>query len=258
MLLGGDAARLEEAPQQRDELGVGGRLGRAEELGADLPELAHAALLRALVAEHRAGVVELGELPVAGEAVLERRPNDARGGLRAQRDRAAALVLEGVHLLGDDVGRLADAAREDLGVLEQRRVDRLVAVAREELLGDARQVLPCPRGRGQHVGGAFGCAGVHAHGAVQPFAGVGRQAASVPRARRGVPRGVHAAVPTHALANRLHDRARVERRARTARAAAREQGELASCPRSRSRRARSVSSARHGRLRHRRLVEGAA
>ena len=48
---------------------------------------------------------------------------------------------------GDDVGGLADAAGEDLGVLEDRRVDRLVAVAPEQLGGDSRQVLPDQRGR---------------------------------------------------------------------------------------------------------------
>ncbi len=183
-VLGRDAARFEEAPQERDELGIRGGLSSAEQFGSDLPELAHAALLRALVAKHRAGVVDLRELPIRGQAVLERRTNHACGGFGTQRDGAAALVLEGVHLLGDDVGGLADSAREDLRMLEEWGVDRLVSVPREEILSDPGQVLPRSPSCGQHVGGTFGCAGVHTHGAMQPFEGVGRQAASVPRARQ--------------------------------------------------------------------------
>jgi hypothetical protein len=41
---------------------------------------------------------------------------------------AAALVLEVVHLLGDDVGALADAL-EDADVLEHRRLEQPVAEA---------------------------------------------------------------------------------------------------------------------------------
>ena len=147
----GNAHRLVEAPQQRDDLGIDARLGHVEGLGADLPELPCATLLRSFVAKHRPGVVELGALAVGGQLVLERRANHARGALGPQRDRPAALVLEGVHLLGDDVGRLADTAGEDVSMLEERRVDGLVAVAREQVLRRALEVLPGTRGAGKHV-----------------------------------------------------------------------------------------------------------
>ena len=49
--------------------------------------------------------------------------------LRAQRERRAVAVLERVHLLGDDVGLFADAAREQLRLLEDRRADLVVVVA---------------------------------------------------------------------------------------------------------------------------------
>ena len=115
-------------------------------------------LLGPLVAEHRPGVVELRATGPFGTRLCSSaaRTTLAVPSGRSVRERRVALVLERVHLLGDDVGRLADAAREDLGVLEERRVDRLVAVAREELLRGARQVLPRARGPGEHVGGAFG------------------------------------------------------------------------------------------------------
>ena len=60
--------------------------------------------------------------------VLDEGPSHRRGALGAQRDVAAALVLEVVHLLGDDVGALTDAL-EDADVLEHRRLDEPVAVA---------------------------------------------------------------------------------------------------------------------------------
>ena len=42
--------------------------------------------------------------------------------------RIAAAILERVHLLGDDVGGLADRAREHRGRLEDRHLDALEAV----------------------------------------------------------------------------------------------------------------------------------
>ena len=142
----------------------------AESLDADLPELPHPALLRPLVAEHRAGVVELREGPLRNERVFERGSHDARGSLRSQGEAASRPVVEGVHLLRDDVGRLADASREDVGVLEERRVDGFVPVAREQVLRDPKQVLPRARNVGEHVCRAFGRACVH--GAGLPIWGV--------------------------------------------------------------------------------------
>ena len=55
----GDFQRLQDVPAAGDDLGVGQRFGGADQFGADLVELAVAALLRALVAEHRAGVEHL-------------------------------------------------------------------------------------------------------------------------------------------------------------------------------------------------------
>ena len=116
-----DAGQPERLPQSRehhDLLGVDVGAGEAQRFGVDLVELPIAALLRALVAEHRAaGPHALRAL--VGQVVLDRRAHDAGGRLRAQRQRLAVqLVLEGVHLVLDDVGELADAAHE-----ERRRLD---------------------------------------------------------------------------------------------------------------------------------------
>ena len=100
----------------------------AEELDADLPELPVPAGLRLLVAELRPGVPEPDRPGPVLEPVFDERPHDARRVLRPQRQRAALAVREGVHLLVDDVRRLADRAREELRRLEDRRADLAVAV----------------------------------------------------------------------------------------------------------------------------------
>ena len=68
-------------------------------------------------------------------AVLDVGTRDAGGGLRPERPALAVLVpwREQEQLLLDDVRRLADPALEDLDALEQRRRDRVVAVARGEI-----------------------------------------------------------------------------------------------------------------------------
>ena len=121
-----------EVREQVDQLGVDRGVVGADRLGADLAVLAVAAGLRRLVAEHRPRVPELHGLRKLVHAVLDVRAADRRGALRAQRQRAAAAVLERVHLLAHDVGRLADGAHEQLRVLEDRRLDLAEAGALEQ------------------------------------------------------------------------------------------------------------------------------
>ncbi len=125
------AELAEEAHQQQDDLGVGPRSRVADQLGADLMELAVAPALRPLVAELRPDVEQPHRLRPLAQAVLGEGARHRRGVLRAQREALAVLVGEGVHLLADDVGRLAHAADEELGLLHDRRADLGEAVARE-------------------------------------------------------------------------------------------------------------------------------
>jgi hypothetical protein len=89
-------------------------------------------------------------------AVLGVGAADRRRPLRAQRHRAAARVLEGEHLLADDVGRLADAAGEEPGVLEGRGLDPPVAGAAEELARVGDHPLASLLLLGEDVEGAAG------------------------------------------------------------------------------------------------------
>src|SRR3546814_6442595 len=97
-------------------------------LDADLVKLPHPALLRPLVAKHRALVIELGRQALR-QAAGDQGAADAGGTLGAQRQLFAAAVGEAVHLLGDHVGGLAERPLEHLRELEDRRLDLSEAVS---------------------------------------------------------------------------------------------------------------------------------
>jgi hypothetical protein len=145
------AARVEEGERKLDHLGVDRRAREAEGLDVDLVELPVAALLRPLAPEHRPDRVDAERRVGVHQVVLDHRAHDAGRGLGPEGQRAAVAVVEGVHLLRDDVGVGADAAREELGLLEDGRSQLAIAVAREEL---ARRRLDAVPGRNllrQHV-----------------------------------------------------------------------------------------------------------
>ena len=148
--LGLHAEPGEVVVEERDLLGVDGRLGDPEGLAADLVELAVAPLLRPLAPEHRAHVEPLLR-PLDVGAVLDEGADGPGGPLRAEAEQLLPLVLEDVHLLVDDVRRLAHAAGEEGVVLDHRRAHLAVAVEREELARDRLHLLPAadcrPAGR---------------------------------------------------------------------------------------------------------------
>src|SRR3954452_6073526 len=148
------ADRLEQLGEQEDQLGVDGRVGRADRLRADLPELAVAAGLRALAAEEGAEVPELHGLRQLGHPVLEVGAARRRRPLRTEGERLARPLVERVHLLLHDVGRRAHAAREELRRLEDRRLDAAVAGRLEDAARVALERLARERVVAQHVEGA--------------------------------------------------------------------------------------------------------
>ncbi len=166
-----DPECLQQVGQQHDQLGVGLGRGRADRLGPDLPELAVASTLRRLGAEEAREVPELHGLCELAHPVFEVRAAHRRGPLRSQRERPSATVVERVHLLLDDVGRLPDPAREQLGGLERGRLDPPVAGGTEDPLGLLLDDLPLRRRLGQDVECAAG--------------GLNHRALTVPRARAG-------------------------------------------------------------------------
>jgi hypothetical protein len=114
----------------------------ADRFGAELEELAVAAALRTLVAEHRALVPEALRT-VVGQVVFERGAHDAGRAFRTQGQQVAVhRIGEGIHFLLDDVGDGADGAREQAGFLDDRGDDLLVAVALQDRFGGVFEQLP--------------------------------------------------------------------------------------------------------------------
>ncbi len=137
-----DPEPVQERVVELDDLGVDRGVVGADPLDRELPVLAVAAAARPPVPVHRADRVELLRLRLPVEAVLDVRPADRRSALGAERQRPVGAVGEGVHLLLDDVGADARRAREELGVLEDGRLDAPVAVERAETLHLADDALP--------------------------------------------------------------------------------------------------------------------
>src|SRR5262249_6670898 len=145
-----------------DDLGVDGRVLVAQRLHVELVELTVAPGLRSLVTEHGAQRVQPDRLGQDMEAVLDVGAKQGGGRLRPQGDRLSAAVRKGIHLLLDDVGALADPAREQLRSLEQREADLLVPVGLEGAAGRGLHTLPLHRLAGQDIPYATHCLDGHA------------------------------------------------------------------------------------------------
>jgi hypothetical protein len=114
-------------------------------------ELAVAATLRALVAEHRADRVDALRA-VVQQVVLDRGAHDAGGHLGPHGQRfAVERVGERVHLFFDDVGHFADAAREQARMLKHGRTHVAIAVAAQPAAHDFLELLPAGAGPWQQV-----------------------------------------------------------------------------------------------------------
>ncbi len=146
---------FEQLGQEDDELGVGLGRGRADGLRPHLPELAVATALGGLGAVEAAQVPELHRLGQLVHAVLDVGAADRGGALRAQRQGPPGAVVEAVHLLADDVGRLAHSAGEELGGFESRGLDAAVAGRLEDAPGMTGERLAAGSIVSQHIEGAL-------------------------------------------------------------------------------------------------------
>ena len=129
--------------------------GKADRFGAELEELAVAAALRTLVAEHRA-LVPQALRSVVGQVVLDHRAHGAGRAFGTQGQLVAVhRVGEGIHFLLDDVGDGADRAREQAGFLDDRGHQLLVAIAFQHGLDGVLEQFPQRRFGRQDVVHAF-------------------------------------------------------------------------------------------------------
>src|SRR5208283_55535 len=124
---------IEQRGQQFENLRVSrGRLaaggGRADHLGSDLIELAVASFLRTLAPELRSYIEEFVESAIP-EFVLDVSAYHAGGIFGAEGQRlsfiafGAAAIFPGKHLLRNNVGLFAHAARKKFGRLENGSAD---------------------------------------------------------------------------------------------------------------------------------------
>jgi hypothetical protein len=81
--------------------------------------------------------------------------------LRAQGQPLLALVLEDVHLLLHDVGRLAHPAGEERRLLDGRRTNLAIAVEREDRARHALHLLPACDAGGEEVVHALHAGDLH-------------------------------------------------------------------------------------------------
>ena len=137
--------------QQLDHFRFDGRVIRAEHLGAQLVELPEAPLLRPFPAEHGPHVVDLPDLRVPMDLVLQVGPDHRCRPLRPKRKRAAVTVVEGVHLLGDDVGVFSHPPGKQLGAFEDRRANFGEPIEGKDLPGGLLHPIPNHRFLRQNV-----------------------------------------------------------------------------------------------------------
>ncbi|MNJ36621.1 hypothetical protein D3C77_314160 [compost metagenome] len=95
---------------KRDNLGIDRRINCAYRFHPELVELPLASRLRALIAEHRAGIIQLRYVRLPVQFVLYIRANDSCRSFRPKRHAAVALIGERVHFFLDNIRRFPNAA----------------------------------------------------------------------------------------------------------------------------------------------------
>ena len=143
--------RIVEMPRHGHDLKIDGRIKLTQRFDVELRVLAEPARLGALVTEHRPPRPDLHRLGQAGHPVLDVRADYARREFGPQRHEGAALVLERVHLLVDDVGPLAHTPLEQGGFLEYRQIDPLVSIQLHDLPNRALHEVPVGLLLRQHI-----------------------------------------------------------------------------------------------------------
>lgn len=150
---------LEVAVSELDDLDVGTWCGLADVLNVGLQELAGATFLGTLVAEHGSPGASLERTD--DSARLNERTYDRGGRFRPEGDRPSPFVRERVHLLLNDFGVFADAAREELRRFEEWRENMPISEAFCKIEEDALRLHPDSGVGRQDVVCAFRCAVGH-------------------------------------------------------------------------------------------------
>jgi hypothetical protein len=113
----------------------------SERLDVELVKLAISPLLRFLVTEHRPGGPQFLAL-IVQQSIRDARPHHAGSRLGAQCQAHLVPILEGVHLLLDDVRHFANRAAEQLGMLQDRQSYFPITVGFDDITDNGLQVTP--------------------------------------------------------------------------------------------------------------------
>ena len=105
-------------------------------------KLAQAALLRAFMAKHRAGVPQPLGL-IVQQAVLRAGAHTASGSLWAQTETVAIAVRKAVHFFFDNIGDFSNRTFKQLSLLKYRETNFAIAVTTQHIGHSSFEILPC-------------------------------------------------------------------------------------------------------------------
>ena len=142
---------FQKMEQHQDQLRIGARVIRAEDLGIDLMELPVTPLLRPLAPEHRANGVELRDRFGGMEAVFQVGTDDGSGRLRPERQGFLSAVEKGVHLFFNDISGFSDSAAEELRLFKQWYADLPKSKGVKNLVGRLFDMTPLVRLRRKNI-----------------------------------------------------------------------------------------------------------
>jgi len=134
-------------------LDIGLRRSGANELDADLGKLSVSTALHLFVAEHGPEIAHTQWHRPLAESVFNVGAGDPCRSLRPEGQRSALAVGKRVHLLADNIRVLSNRTYEQLGRLQQRQPNLLVAEAAENAICDCLDLDPQPGFRRQNVAG---------------------------------------------------------------------------------------------------------
>ncbi|GBH08435.1 NADPH-dependent 2,4-dienoyl-CoA reductase [Pseudomonas syringae pv. actinidiae] len=137
-----NAQHAPQAPGHDDQFGIDVRTVKIENLDTNLVKLAIAAFLWTLVAKHRPDVPQFLNLTATGNTVFKNRTHTGGSAFRAQGQRVAVTVGEGVHLFFDDISHFADRALEQVGKFDDRHTNLPVTVVIQQTRNSALKVTP--------------------------------------------------------------------------------------------------------------------
>ncbi len=119
--LGPDETNLpKKVVNEQQHLGIRTGIVTPQNLSADLMKLAQPALLRALAPKHRPHVEHAGDRLTLLQRMFDIGPHHRCRPFRAQCQRRPIAIVEGIHLLLDNIGRLANGAAEQICPLGDR------------------------------------------------------------------------------------------------------------------------------------------